>query len=901
MLNEWHALSVNEVVETLVVNPRSGLSHAEVKQRLNHYGPNSLIYRRGKPAWFRFLLQFHQPLIYILLGAAAITAAMTEWVDSGVIFIVVLINAVIGFTQESKALSALAALSRTMRTQATVLREQQQIEISADELVPGDIVLLNSGDKVPADLRLINSRNLKVDESALTGESVPVAKDAAQILEASMTLADRKNMAYASTMVTYGQSSGVVVATANQTEIGRISTLLETTEQLETPLTQKIKRFSHFLLLAILALSAITFVIGAIQGEGLLQMLMVAVALAVSAIPEGLPAAITITLAVGVSRMAKRNAIIRKLPAVETLGSTTVICSDKTGTLTQNQMTVLEIVAGGESVRLEGVGYSPEGRFTQNGKNFELRDNRALIECLTVGMLCNDSAIFREGKEWKIQGDPTEGALIVSARKAGLQEEKLKNEFQRLDVIPFESEHQYMATLHEGSDHKYLVFLKGAVEVVVARSRSVLKSSGEEMPIDREVVYSQAQKMAHEGLRVLALAKCSRPKKENSIDHDRLPNEFVFLGLQGMIDPPRSEAISAIEECRMAGIEVKMITGDHAFTAQSIAQRIGLKNGAEYPDVLEGRQLAEISDAALPDLVEQTAVFARVTPEQKLRLVTSLQSRGHVVAMTGDGVNDGPALKRADIGVAMGITGTEVAKEAAEMVLTDDNFTSIVAAIEEGRGVFANLTKFIVWTLPTNGGEALVVLSSIILATALPILPVQILWINMTTAVLLGMMLAFEPKEPETMSRPPRDPSQPILSFMLIKRILLVSILLLIATFGLFKWELSRGLSESYARTVAVNVLVMGELFYLFNCRSLTHSVFHVGMFSNHLLWLGIILMVLSQLLFTYVPVMNSLFGSAPISLASWGLVVASSFALSLIIETEKWIMRNILDKPPAP
>ncbi|HAR42254.1 MAG TPA: carbonate dehydratase, partial [Bdellovibrionales bacterium] len=890
MLNEWHALSINEMVETLAVNPRSGLNQSEVKQRLDHYGPNSLTYRRGRPAWFRFLLQFHQPLVYILLGAAALTAAMSEWVDSGVIFTVVLINAVIGFTQESKALSALAALSRTMRTQATVLREHKQIEISADELVPGDIVLLNSGDKVPADLRLIDSRNLKVDESALTGESVPVSKDAALVLEAGMTLADRKNMAYASTLVTYGQSSGVVVATANQTEIGRISTLLETTEQLETPLTQKIKRFSHFLLLAILALSVITFAIGAIQGESLLQMLMVAVALAVSAIPEGLPAAITITLAVGVSRMAKRNAIIRKLPAVETLGSTTVICSDKTGTLTQNQMTVLEIFAGGESIKLEGGGYSPEGRLTRNGKSFELKENRALIECLTVGMLCNDSAILRDGKEWKVQGDPTEGALMVSALKAGLQEAVLKKEFHRLDVVPFESEHQYMATLHEGGDQKHLVFIKGAIEVVVARSISVLKASGEEMPIDREALHSQAEIMAHEGLRILALAKCYRPKNENSLDHEGLPNEFIFLGLQGMIDPPRSEAISAIEECRMAGIEVKMITGDHASTAQSIAQRIGLRRGAEYPEVLEGRQLAEISDDALPDLVEQTAVFARVTPEQKLRLVTSLQSRGHVVSMTGDGVNDGPALKRADIGVAMGITGTEVAKEAAEMVLTDDNFASIVAAIEEGRGVFANLTKFIVWTLPTNGGEALVILSSIILATALPILPVQILWINMTTAVLLGMMLAFEPKEPEIMNRPPRDPSQPILSFMLIRRIVLVSILLLVATFGLFQWELSRGLSESYARTVAVNVLVMGELFYLFNCRSLTLSIFHVGVFSNRWLWLGIFLMVLAQLFFTYLPVMNSLFGSAPISPASWGWVVASGFTLSLIIEMEKLI-----------
>ncbi|MBV5306210.1 MAG: cation-transporting P-type ATPase [Desulfobulbaceae bacterium] len=903
----WHHLPITEVMELLEGNREQGLDRFEVEHRLATFGPNAITAQKGQGPLIRFLLQFHQPLIYILIASGLVTGFLGEWVDSGVIFGVVLVNAIVGYIQEAKAVNALAALARTMTTEATVLRQGEKRRIPATELVPGDIVFLQSGDKVPADMRLFQVRDLQIAEAALTGESAPVAKhhgrsqmgaalNSASQITKDTVLADRWNMAYASTLVTYGQGTGIVTATGDQTEVGRISQLISSAEALATPLTRKISEFSNILLYVILGLAALTILVGLLRGQPFLDMFMAAVALAVGAIPEGLPAAVTITLAIGVSRMAKKRAIIRKLPAVETLGSTTVICTDKTGTLTENQMTVQEILAGGISYRVNGTGYNPlTGAIDTIGDAARPSTSAALQECLRAGLLCNDSQLAEKDGIWQVHGDPTEGALLTSARKGGLGEETLAAS-PRIDSIPFESEHQYMATLHDDMPGKpRLVYLKGAVEVLLARCESQTDAQGNLTPAHITDIQNAVQAMASRGLRVLAMARKEIAPDTKHLSHGDLTTGLIFLGLQGMIDPPRPEAIAAVKICQSAGIRVKMITGDHPTTAAAIARQVGLSNlDADLTmTVLTGSELEKLSDNEFIDQAESTTVFARATPEQKLRLVEALQARGQVVAMTGDGVNDAPALKRADIGVAMGITGTEVAKEAADMVLTDDNFSSIEAAVEEGRGVFDNLIKFIVWTLPTNLGEGLVILTAIFLGVTLPILPVQILWINMTTAGFLGLALAFEPKEPGIMLRPPRAPNTPILTRSVIFRITLVSFLMLIAAFWLFTLELANGATIAQARTAAVNAFVMVELFYLFNCRSLEKNVFQLGIFSN--LWVlgGAITMLLIQIAYTYLPIMNRLFQSAPVSLAVWGRTIAAGLVVFVIIEIEKWCWKN--------
>jgi len=889
----WHHLPESELFDFLETSPDKGLDIFAVKERQEQFGPNQISQKKGTSPIVLFLLQFHQPLVYILLAAAGVTSFLHEWVDAGVIFGVVLVNAIIGFIQEAKSVKAIEALSRALTSTATVLRGGERRQIPAMELVPGDMVLLQSGDKVPADLRLISTRELQVDESTLTGESVPVHKQN-NVLPHDTLLADRTNMAYSSTLVTYGIATGTVVATGNQTEIGRINELISTADVLATPLTRKIARFSGLLLYVILGLAVITFVVGVLRGETWLDMFMAVVALAVGAIPEGLPAAVTITLAIGVAKMAKRNAIIRKLPAVETLGSTTVICSDKTGTLTQNQMTVQELHAGGDLVLVSGSGYAPEGTLTHQDEMISPEKYPALRECLLAGLLCNDAALVKDGDGWRVEGDPTEAALVVSAGKGGLERDVVAPDLPRLDAIPFESQYQYMATMH-GDAGRSVVYLKGAVESLVPRCSQALSTSGETVPIQADDCYHWAEEMAHKGLRVLAFARLERDFSAGALQHEDVAGGLTFLGLQGMIDPPREEAIAAVRACQAAGIKVKMITGDHVITAAAIARQIGLTgvDEAAQPPALNGRELTLLSDAELIVAAERTAVFARVAPEQKLRLVEALQAGGHIVAMTGDGVNDAPALRQADIGVAMGITGTEVAKESADMVLTDDNFSSIEAAIEEGRGVYDNLVKFITWTLPTNLGEGLVILTAVFAGVQLPILPVQILWINMTTAVLLGIMLSFEPKEPGIMNRPPIDPAKPLLTAELGVRIGIVGALLLVGSFGMFEWELLKGSSLAQARTCAVNVFVFGELFYLFNCRSLRLSILKIGLFSNPWLLWGVGLMILLQLLFTYMPAMNMAFGSQPIGLSEWMFIIGFSFIIYSVIEVEKWIRRR--------
>lgn len=897
IFKHWHHLPSSEVLSILETDAERGLDAFEVTHRHKEFGANVLTPPKGKSPLVLFLLQFHQPLVYILLVAGLITTLLQEWVDASVIVGVVLVNAIIGYGQESKALKAIDALARTMDSITTVIRAGTKQRLSSAALVPGDIVLLLSGDKVPADLRLIRSRDLHIDESALTGESVPVLKHV-QSIPHETGLADRTNMAYSSALVTYGQGIGVVVATGDRTEIGRIKDLMVSADVLATPLTRKISHFSGILLWVILGLAGVTFFVGWLRGESVFDMFMAAVALAVGAIPEGLPAAMTITLAIGVARMARRHAIIRKLPAVETLGSTTVICSDKTGTLTQNQMTVQQILAGGEVFSVSGSGYAPRGDIIRQGVAIETASHPALVECLKAGLLCNDSRLVQKDEGWVVEGDPTEGALLVAAGKGGLFIDTVTTQWPRVDAIPFESEHQYMATLHDDKDSQdRVVYLKGAVEQILRRCRDMMNSEGDHVTLDGVGIQRHVQSMAARGLRVLALACMRVPAEQNVVTHGDVAGHLTFLGLQGMMDPPRPEAVKAVRTCQHAGIQVKMITGDHLGTAVAIAQEMGLtESGHAMPHApaLSGQALAELSDAELIGRVNQTVVFARVAPEQKLRLVEALQARGHVVAMTGDGVNDAPALKQADIGIAMGMSGTEVAKEAADMVLTDDNFSSIEAAVEEGRGVFDNLVKFITWTLPTNIGEGLVILVAVFAGVTLPILPVQILWINMTTAVLLGLMLAFEDKEPGLMARPPRDPATPILTGPLLFRIGLVGTLLLVGAFGLFEWTLSKGHSDEAAHTVAVNTFVMGELFYLFNCRSLELSMFTLGVFSNRWLLLGVAGMVLLQLLYTYMPFMNEIFGSAPLGIVEWSLTVACGMSIYGIVGAEKLVQKRL-------
>ncbi|WP_024547094.1 HAD-IC family P-type ATPase, partial [Picosynechococcus sp. NKBG15041c] len=696
-----HELSEANTLQALQSNAESGLSPEEVARRYEAYGWNELTFKGGKPAWFRFLLQFHQPLLYILIIAGTVKAFLGSWTNAWVIWGVTLINAIIGYVQEAKAEGAIASLAKAVTTEATVLRDGSTLRIPSKDLVPGDVVLLTSGDKVPADLRLLKVRNLQVDESALTGEAVPVEK-ALGTLAPETPLGDRLNMAYAGSFVTFGQGKGVVVATANRTEIGQISQSMERQVSLTTPLTRKFTKFSHSLLYVILTLATLTFAIGWGRGGAIADMFEAAVALAVSAIPEGLPAVVTITLAIGVHRMASRNAIIRKLPAVEALGSATVVCSDKTGTLTENQMTVQAIYAGDVHYKVSGGGYSPKGEIylaaTAEDGEASFEDlPLALAECLTAGLLCNDSQLQQKGEDWSVMGDPTEGALITAAAKVGLSQSGELTNRPRLDSIPFESEYQYMATLHDGPDR--MIYVKGSVESLLGRCETMLTDAGEAIAFDPVAVEQVVDQMASKGLRVLAFAGKSVNTHQHSVDHGDLTTGLVFLGLQGMIDPPRPEAIAAVHACQTAGIQVKMITGDHIATAKAIAKRMGIQTGDEVI-AFEGHELEQMDTSQLAQAAEDGSVFARVAPAQKLALVEALQAKGNIVAMTGDGVNDAPALKQADIGIAMGKGGTEVARESADMLLTDDNFASIEAAVEEGRTVYQNLRKAIAFLHP---------------------------------------------------------------------------------------------------------------------------------------------------------------------------------------------------------
>lgn len=888
-----HELSTDELVQLLQTDLLHGLSSPEVRTRQQNFGPNRLTVVRTKSDWLRFIDQFNQPLVYILLLASLLTAWMGQRIDSAVIFAVAFVNALVGFLQERKAENAIAALGRLVHPESTVRRDAKKQRVPTENLVPGDIVLLEPGEKVGADLRLFETRALQLDESALTGESVSVHKHTAP-LGFETLLGDRGNLAYSGTLVTAGHAAGVVWAISDKTEMGRIASLMTGTVELETPLTRKIAQLSRLLLVLIIALALFTFVLGLLRREEVFDMFMASVALAVGAIPEGLPAAVTIVLAIGVARLARRRAVVRKLPAVETLGSTTVICSDKTGTLTENQMTVREVFAGGRTYRVTGSGYNTRGEIqNQDGTPASLLENPALAECLKAGVLCNDAQLFSdESGHIRIQGDPTEGALIIAAEKAGIVHAQSQRAAPRLDMIPFASETMYRATLHLSRAGR-VIYKVGALDRLLDRCIDMLASDGRHVALDKSLLTRTADEAASRGLRVLAIARRDAGQDHSTLEHRHVAEGLTFLGLQGMIDPPRPEAIRSIQSCQRAGIIVKMITGDHLITALAVARQLGLQGSRVNNELraLSGRELEKIPDDHLPEIAEQTALFARVAPEQKLRLVRALQSRGHVVAMTGDGVNDAPALKQADIGIAMGIAGTDVAKGAADILLLDDNFATIEAAVEEGRGIYDNLTKFIIWTLPTNFGEGSIVFVAIALGLSLPALPVQLLWINLTTTVLLGLTLVFEPKERDLMLRPPRDPKRPLLTFALFMRTGLVTLLTVSGAFWLFQWETSiERQSIAAARTAVVNVIVAVETVYLFNCRSLLHSAFSIGFLKNLYALLGAALMLALQFLFTYLPLMNRLFHSAPIPAESWLRITGVAVVTFVVVESEKWL-----------
>ncbi len=886
----WHAISPKEVAHLLGVDPERGLGQGELERRREAHGENRLSEGAGRSAWSRLISQFNNLFIYLLLAAGIVTAALGEWVDSGVIFGVVLIIAAIGFIQEGRAERALEGVRGILSHTAWVRRDGKRHEVPSEELTLGDVVLLDAGDRVPADMRLVRTRNLQVQEAVLTGESTAVAKSVDPVEERA-ELGDRTGMAYSGTVVTAGQGTGVVVAIGDSTEIGRISGMLSEVESLKTPLMQRLDAFTKAVSVIIIALASATFAVGVlVWGRDYAEMFFASVSIAVAAIPEGLPAVMTVTLAIGVERMARRNAIIRRLPAVETLGAVTTICADKTGTLTRNEMTAKTIRTAEHDIEAEGVGYEPRGGFLHGDESIEIEDHADARETIRAGLLCNDATILRQGDEWQPEGDPTEAALIVLARKAGFELEQENRNLPRLDAIPFASERRYMATLNHDHEGRHVIYVKGAPERVLEMCTGELRG-GEVAELDPDKWRARAEEIAERGQRVLAAAR-KEVGAMSELREEDAEEGLVLLGLYGLMDPAREEAIQSVAACQGAGIQVKMITGDHVTTARAVARKLGLRNA---DGAMSGRELEGLDDAQMRETAGRIDVFARASPEHKLRLVKALQAENQVVAMTGDGVNDAPALKRADVGIAMGLKGTEAAREAAEMVLADDNFASIERAVAEGRTVYDNLRKAILFILPTNAAEALIIVAAILLGMALPVTPVQILWVNMITAVTLGIAFAWEKAEGDLMKRPPHPPDERLLSGFVIWRVVFVGVLLLLGTGLVFLLEQARDDSSvAFARTVAVNALVMGQIFYLLNTRFLTApSLTLQGLLGNRAALIAIGVCVALQLVFTYVPFMHTLFGTAAVDLRAWGSSIAVGVAIFLLVEIEKLLVRK--------
>ena len=879
---KWHSMGADKVLETLASDKENGLSANEVKERLEKYGRNKIPKVKTRTWWMRLLMQFHNVLIYVLMVAAVITALMDHWIDTWVILAVVVINALIGFIQEGKAERALESIREMLSLEAIAIRDGKRQTIEAEELVPGDIVMLKSGDKVPADIRLVQSKDFRVEESPLTGESTAVEKNT-EAVDESAVIGDQLSMAFSGTVVVYGKATGVVVSTGAETEIGRINQMISSVEDITTPLLQQIEKFGKWLSVIILLGAGAFFAFGYFfRDYSLAELFLAAIGLVVASIPEGLPAIMTITLAIGVQRMANRNAIIRRLPSVETLGAVNVICSDKTGTLTRNEMTAKTIITADKEYHVEGTGYAPEGKILHDDKEVNPEDDKVLMQLLRAARLCNNAEIGKEEGKWKLTGAPTEGALLALSYKAGLKDFKP----ERIDSIPFESDHKYMATLNKFDD-EVMVFMSGAPERVMEFCTQQYTADGG-ADIDADFWEKEIEKVAAKGQRMLGLAYSKSDSGRTEIDKETCEKRKIFLGVVGIIDPPRDEVVDAIKECKEAGVEVKMITGDHAITARAIGKEIGIGDGEKS---ITGKELEQMSDEEMRKVVGEYDIYARTSPEHKLRLVTALQENGKLAAMTGDGVNDAPALKKANIGIAMGIKGTEVSKDASAMVLADDNFATIVNAIEEGRTVYDNIRKALLFILPTNGAEALVLMSAILLGIAMPITPAQILWVNMVTAVTLALALSFEPMESNVMERPPRGAGESILGKLFIWRITFVSVVIGGLTLAAFTLLRNNGLDDDAARTIAVNTLVAGQLFYLFNCRKIETPALAKGFFDNWYAFLAAGALILLQMAFVYLPFMNTFFGTQAIEASYWLYPLAAGVLVFLLVELEKLII----------
>ena len=892
-MSPWHHRSPDKALEQLETT-RKGLSEEEAKRRLAEHGPNQLEQAERESALLRLLRQFHDVLIYILIVAAGLTAYLGEWVDTAVILAVVIINAVIGFVQEGKAEEAMEMIRKMLSPEATVIRGGKRHRINAEELVVGDVVWLESGDRVPADIRLLEGNDLAVEEALLTGESEAVSKSADAVAEDAL-LGDRTSMAFSGTMVVRGTARAVVVATATDTEVGKIGEMVASVEKLQTPLLRKIDRFGMWLSVIILAVAAALFGYGWFAKiYGLTDLFMLVVSLAVAAIPEGLPAIMTITLALGVRSMVSRKAIVRRLPAVETLGSVTVICSDKTGTLTRNEMVARKVITNQGLFEIRGEGATPTGEILWDGDAISVNENLPFEPLARAALLCNDAELSQgPNDDWKIEGEPTEAALVIMAARAGLFRDEEEDSYRRIDAIPFASERRYMATLHDSTEDQRMIFLKGAPEKVLSLCAYERDDQGQQRTLDVDKWARRGDEIARKGYRLLAIAERRVDGDTTSIAPDELGDQFVLLGLVGLMDPPREEAIDAVAQAQSAGIRVKMITGDHASTASSIGAMMNIGVGGE---AITGRDIDDADDEELEQLVVDHDIFARTSPEHKLRIVEALQRRKEVVSMTGDGVNDAPALKRADVGVAMGIKGTEATKQAADMVLADDNFATIAAAIHEGRKIYDNLKKTILFLLPTNGAEALMVIAALVLALEhLPITPVQILWVNMITAVTLALALAFESAESGVMKRPPRPANEPIVGTYGVLRIIGIALLIGALALTAFFDVRADEVSVEIARTAAINTLVAGQLFYLFSSRFLSDSaVSRAGLLGNPAALGAAVILIAMQLVFTHTTLFQSWFGTDHLTIQQWGRVAAAGLAVFVVAEAEKWVRRRL-------
>jgi magnesium-transporting ATPase (P-type) len=886
----WHAMPVEEAEGQLKTDLARGLDSDEAAVRLKTYGPNRLPEAKKRGAFVRFLSQFNNVLIYVLLLAGFVKLMLSLWLDASIIFAVVILNSLLGFIQEGRAEKALDSIRNMLSAEARTIRGGETRMLPAEDLVPGDVVLLESGDRIPADLRLIEAKNLRTEEAALTGESVPADKTTKPV-SAKATVGDRHTMAFSGTTVVSGRASGVVVATGSATELGRINQLLADVSPLETPLLRQIKKFGYVITAAIAIIGVALFSWGHWLGHmTFVELFQAVVGITVSLIPEGLPSLITITLAIGVQRMAQRNAIIRRLPAVETLGSVSRICSDKTGTLTLMEMMVTSVVTAEQAFEVTGDGYAPEGEVRRDGQKIE---KEPVLELMgRVSALCNDAELFQEDGNWKVEGDPTEGALYPFARKLGVDRASEAAAAPRVDAIPFESEHKFMATLNRSANGEEMLLVKGAPEVILDHCDRQQTGKGPAL-LDRDRFTRESDRLAAQGERVLGFAWLASPGLQGGgLTAADLPETLVLLGLVGLMDPPRKEAIEAVTECHGGGIRVTMITGDHKITAAAIAKMLGIGDGKT---AVAGTEIEVMNDAALQECVRDVDVFARASPGHKLRLVKAIQGNRQIVAMTGDGVNDAPALKKADIGVAMGIKGTEVTKEAAGMILADDNFASISAAVKEGRTVYNNIEKALLFLLPTNIAQGAVIAVAILFAFTLPITAPQVLWVNMVTSVALGLGISFEPHEDDVMLRPPRAIDRPIVTGFGIWRILFVGAMLVVYTLCAFAWLKTDGASDGMARTAAVNAITLGQVFYLLNSRYLIDSSLtphaHVG---NPYLWWGIGAVVVLQLFFTYAPPFHAIFGNESLPLWAWPWLIGGAGAFFLAVELEKLVIRSV-------